>query len=69
MTDKRYKVEDEVGNGDHTLLDLTVVLHAVVAVMDVTNHHITHQTDVVGAPIVVTTCSTTTTITTTYHHL
>ena len=55
MTDKTNKVEDEVGNDDHTLLDLTVVLLAVVAVTDVTNSHITLQTDAVGAPIVKTT--------------
>ena len=43
MTDKhdRQKVEDEVENDDNTLLDLTVVLLAVVAVTDVTKIHIT----------------------------
>ena len=55
MTDKTNKVEDEVGNDDHILLGLTVVLLAVVAVTDVTNSHTTRQTDAVGAPIVMTT--------------
>ena len=53
MTDKTHKVEDEVGNDDHILLDLTVVLLAVVAVMDVTTS--IRQTDTVEAPIVMTT--------------
>ena len=47
-----YKDVDEVGNDDHTLHDLTVVLLAVVAVTDVTTSHITRETDAVGAPIV-----------------